>query len=217
MPKTHFAIDIDNTLYALDDTAREAFEKLYQQTLNKDYLGGVYFSWDEWRSPADVCGLDAWMEVVSMCHEPEIIESRIPYPGAVATIQAIANEGYGLRYISTRSPEAAEATHNWLKKHDFPLGKDIDVRCMMEDKAPYLAECQYLIDDRPKTLVEFIYDSNWASDMFGSRKAMGLMFNYNRALTDIPGIFLSPHWAGLNEWMVRKKILPEPAHVPLET
>lgn len=31
----------------------------------------------------------------------------------------------------------------------------------MEDKRPHVADCQYLIDDRPKTVVDFVYDFDW--------------------------------------------------------
>lgn len=214
MPK--FAIDIDSTLYEFEVCAREAFQKLADETGNKEYRRGMYHPWDEWRSPADACGIDVWMDVIKMCHQPDVIERQAPYPGAVATLNALARAGYGLMYVSTRDPQAAKATENWLHKCGFPMGDHIEVHCRMEDKAPFIAECQYIIDDRPKTLVEFVYDPSWSTPASGERWGLGLMQQYNRALTDIPNIFLAPTWAGLSSWLARHKLLPAPTHAPLE-
>lgn len=213
--KPKFAIDIDSTLYDFEIPAREAFRKLAEQTDNPDLIRGEYHSWDEWRSPADICGIKTWMEVITMCHSPEVVESQIPFAGAVATLQALAKEGYGLTYISTRTPEAAGATYNWLRKWDFPIGEGVEIKCQMEDKGPFLAECQFLIDDRPKTLLDFVYDPTWDKAQ-GERRGLALMYKYNRALTDVPSIFLAPTWSGLSSWLVRKRLLPEPTHPPLE-
>jgi hypothetical protein len=212
MPR--FAVDIDSTLYPFETPAREAFQKLYDESGNREYLKGLYHPWTEFRSPADVCGIDTWMRVIEMCHKPEVIEAQVPYPGAAETLKDLADHGYELLYISNRSPEAAKATQNWLEKWKFPL-YNADVHCLMEDKKPFIAECQYLIDDRPKTLIQFIYDKDW-DESRGKRKGLALMFDYNRALTDIPDIFLAPTWAGIASWLVRKNLLPHPTHVPLE-
>lgn len=213
--KPKFAIDIDSTLYSFETAAREAFQKLYDETGDRNYLKGLYHSWDEWRSPADACGIEIWMKVIGMCHVPEIIERQVPFPGAVATLQALVDEGYQLMYLSTRTPEASEATCNWLDNCGFPMGDQIEVHCRMEDKGPYLAECQYLIDDRPKTLIEFIYDPSW-NQFKGERKALSLLYPYNRALTDVPNIFLAPSWVGISSWLVRKGLLSAPTYQPLE-
>lgn len=214
--KPKFAIDIDSTLYDFSVPAREAFLKLSETTGDKSLLRGAYSSWVEWRSPADVCGLEVWMEVISMCHSPEVILCQTPFAGAVDTLQALVKEGYGIMYCSTRSEEAAEATREWLAQEGFPLGDHVEVRCTMEDKAPHIAECQYIIDDRPKTLIDFIHSRDW-DESKGKRKGLALIYEYNRALTDIPDIFLSPTWAGLAGWLTRKGFLPTPPHTPLET
>lgn len=218
--KPKFAVDIDSTLYDFEVPAREAFQKLADMAstpAGRDhYLKGLYHPWTEWRSPADVCGIETWMEVISMCHSPEVVAQQTPLAGSVVTLQALANRGYELMYISTRSPEAAKATEEWLHVKGYPMGKGIEVHCRMEDKGPYLAECQYIFDDRPKTLIEFVHDFKWDVTK-GERYGLSIMYDYNRALTDIPNVFLAPTWAGLNAWLVRHHLLPYPTHRPLES
>jgi hypothetical protein len=214
--KAKFAIDIDSILYDFSTPAREAFLKLSETTGDRSLLRGTYVSWVEWRTPADVCGLEMWMEVISMCHAPEVILRQKPFAGAVDTLQALVGQGYDLMYCSNRNEEAADATRQWLQQEGFPLGDHVEVRCTMEDKVTYLAECQYIIDDRPKTLIDFIHSPNW-DQAKGERKGLSIMYEYNRALTDIPNIFLSPTWAGLAGWLVRKNFLPTPPHTALET
>lgn len=213
---TCFAVDIDSTLYDFSTPAREAFLKLAAETGDNKYWRGAYAAWVEWRTQADVCGLDTWLEVVSMCHATDVILSQTPFPGAVNTLNALVAEGHELMYISNRNEEAAWATKEWLGQEGFPLGPNAEVRCTMEEKAPFIAECQYLIDDRPKTLVEFVYDSTWYQPDRGKRKGISLLYEYNRALTDIPDIFLSPTWAGIASWLVHKGLLKESPHTPLE-
>lgn len=213
--KPRFGIDVDSTLYDFESPAREGFLKLAEETKDKTLRRGAYVAWDEWRSPADACGIDNWMKVISICHSPEVILRQIPFPGAVETLQALADEGYGLTYVSTRNPAAADATHQWLHESGFPLGEEIQVHCQMDDKRPFIAECQYLIDDRPKTLLDFIYDSNWDQTQ-GERIGLSLMYPYNRALTDIPNIFLAPTWAGIASWLVRNDVLQTLTYAPLE-
>lgn len=198
-----FAVDVDSTLYSFETVARESFRQLYEETKDESYLRGQYHSWDEWRSPADVCGIDTWMDVIKRCHAPEVVAAQTPFPGAVETLQMLEDAGYGIMYVSTRSPHSANATSLWLLEEGFPFGEHTEVHCQMEDKAPFIAECQYLIDDRPKTMLDFVYDSTWDKAK-GERKALSLMYAYNRALTDIPNIFLSPTWGGLQSWLKRK-------------
>ena len=69
------------------------------------------------------------------------------------------------------------------------------------------SDCQYIIDDRPKTLVEFVYDSNWQKETTPARKGFGLFCEYNRALTDVPGIYLAPNWTLLEKYIEEKSDL----------
>lgn len=213
--KAKFAIDIDSTLYDFMTPAREGFLRLADTTGDKALLRGAYSAWVEFRSPADVCGSEVWMEVISMCHSPEVILRQTPFPGAVETLQSLVGEGYDIMYCSNRNEESAKATRQWLAQEGFPLGDHVEVRCTMEEKASYLAECQYIIDDRPKTLLDFVYSRDWDRTR-GERKGLSLIYEYNRALTDIPSIFLSPTWAGLAGWLTRKGFLPTLPHTPLE-
>lgn len=204
------AIDIDSTLYDFATPARQAFLDLALRHGEKEeYFKGGYQSWVEWRSPADVCGLDAFNEVLDIVHSPKVVRAQTPYPNSIEVLKEVERE-HEIFYISNRSSESVEATEEWLWDiNDYPWGNLI---CTMEDKQPYLSECQYLIDDRAKTLVQFVEDFNWKYT-FGSldnaqpRKAFGLLFEYNRNLTDIPNIYLAPTWAGIRYYLQTKGVI----------
>lgn len=153
------AVDIDSTLYDFETVAREGFLVLADKYDDKDLFRGAYDPWIEWRSPADSCGLDIWLEVIALCHAPEVILSRVPFEGAVDTCRALEAAGHELMFISARDGTAEEATEQWLRQQGF-LGSNAQVVCA-HDKTEHMAECQYLVDDRPKTVVEFVNDPDW--------------------------------------------------------
>lgn len=206
------AVDIDSTLYDFATPARQAFLDLALKHGEKEeYFRGGYQSWVEWRSPSDVCGPDAFQEVLDIVHSPRVILSQDPYPNAKEVLREIVAEGHEIFYISNRSKDAVDATEEWLWSNDFP---EAELIATMEDKQPYLCECQYLIDDRAKTLVQFVEDFQWkytngALSKENERKAFGLLFPYNQNLTDIPNIYLAPTWPGLRYYLQRKGVLSE--------
>ncbi len=220
---SRIAVDIDSTLYDFDTPAREAFTKLAEETGNPDYLRGAYHPWTEWRSPADACGVDAWIAAIALCHSDDVILAQTPFNGAVETCQALVDEGHELIYISNRATESEEATHQWLRKWDFPLDRSIVeaeewhaghvLKVLTSDKAPFLRDCQYLIDDRPKTAIDFIYNRDWPVDVEGERRAFLIAYPYNQALTDIPRLYLAPTWSGIASYLVKKGVL---SSVPAE-
>lgn len=203
------AIDIDSTLYDFATPARQAFLDLALQHGEKEeYFRGGYQSWVEWRSPADVCGPEAFNEVLDIVHSPEVILQQTPYHGAKEVLDELVEE-HDIFYISNRSPKAIGATEEWLEHWDFPEARVI---ATMKDKQPYLSECQFLIDDRAKTLVQFVEDFTWkytygALSSERPRRAFGLLFEYNRNLTDVPGIYLAPTWAGIRYYLNQKGVL----------
>lgn len=210
------AVDIDSTLYDFETPAREGFLALAEKYDNKDLFKGAYEPWIEWRSPADACGLDMWLEVIALCHSPEVILSRTPFEGAVETCNALEDAGHTLMFISARDGSAEAATEQWLREQGFLKG-DAEVLCA-HDKAAHMAECQYLIDDRPKTCIEFVYDAAWKArrgwdELGGDRKAFVLEYPYNQNLSDVPGLWLAPTWAGINYYLVNKAgLLDAPAY-----
>jgi hypothetical protein len=209
----NIAVDIDSTLYDFETPAREGFLALAEKYDNKDLFKGAYDPWTEWRSPADSCGLDIWLEVIALCHSPEVVLSRIPFEGAVATCQALEAAGHELMFISARDGSAEEATEQWLGEQGF-LGSNAEVLCA-HDKAQHMAECQYLIDDRPKTCIEFVYDLSWKAGPtvpVTGREAFVLEYPYNQNLTDIPRLWLAPTWAGINFYLVERGLLNRPAY-----
>jgi 5'(3')-deoxyribonucleotidase len=202
------AIDIDSTLYDFALPLRQAFLDLALDEGDKEtYFKGGYQSWVEWRSPTDVCGYEAFQKALNIVHSPEVIRSQIPFEGASKVVKRLCQEGHEVYFLSNRSnsKETVYATEQWIDENIVELDSTDaywSVTCTLHDKSKYLVETDCLIDDRPKTLVEFIYK-------YGPRgaKAFGLMYEYNRALTDIPNIYLAPTWRGLEYYLEAKGIL----------
>lgn len=223
----NIAVDIDSTLYDFETAAREAMFLLYKRTGDEQYKVGAYHPWTEWRSPADALGLEKWLKAIEVCHQADIIRSQVPFAGAVETCQALSAAGHNLLYISNRAEGSAIATEEWLDMWGF-TGPTTTVLCTSENKAPFIAKCQYLIDDRLKTCVEFVYSYEWTDywhkgfpidivpEGDGKRRAFVKGYTYNQAATDIPGLYVALTWAGINEYLVRKGVLPEEAYRALE-
>lgn len=211
------AIDIDSTLYDFDTLAREAAQKLWLETGDEVYRRGIYYSSEDWRAPAELMGFERWVNgVIARCHDDEMILKQVPFAGSVETCQALVEAGHKLIYISNRATETEQATSDWLAFHGFFVGDATTLVVTSGDKKPFIEGCQYLIDDRLKTCVEFVYDFDWqylngprgvrpAND----RRAFVLKYPYNQNATDIPGLYVAPTWAGLNVYMHRKNVLPE--------
>lgn len=232
------AVDIDSTLYDFETPAREAFLTLAEKYDDDTIRHGAYHPWTEWRSPADVCGVPIWLEAIALCHDAEAILQQVPFAGAVETCQALADEGHDLLYISNRATESEDATSDWLSKYGFfrtsADGGRIDLVVTTGDKRPHLEDCQYLIDDRLKTCVEFVYDYEWQEKhknemnaqsiwangdreeytQTNARKAFVKAYQYNQAATDVPGLYLAPTWSGLNIYLESKGVLSARAAFP---
>lgn len=221
------AVDIDSTLYDFDTLAREAALALWLETGDEIYRKGIYYSSEDWRAPAELMGFEHWVEgVIGRCHDDEMILKQEPFPGAVDTCRALLDAGHSLIYISNRATETERATNAWLDENDFlPPNSKSKVVITTGDKRPFIKDAQYIIDDRLKTCVEFVYDYEWQFT-FGERgavkgernrdrRAFVLKYPYNQNATDIPGLYVAPTWAGLNVYMHRKGLLPELAVVAM--
>lgn len=70
-----------------------------------------------------------------------------------------------------------------------------------------------MIDDRVKTVVEFVYDHDWHDRSRGypdsARKAFVRVAGYNSGLTDVPGLYLAHTWKGLRRYMAKVGLLPK--------
>lgn len=158
----NIAVDIDSTLYDFETPAREAFTKLADRYEDPSLNRGAYDPWTEWRSPADSCGIEKWLEAIALCHDADVIEAQTPFAGAVETCRALKEEGHTLLYISNRAAESTDATYRWLLAWEF-LGDESELVTTTGDKKKHIDHCQYIIDDRPKTVIDFIYDWDWTT------------------------------------------------------
>ncbi len=208
-------VDLDDTLYSFTALARRIMTKIGFENEDKQMIAAAYAQWPEWRSPVDLLGLDRWMEIIDLCHDNDMILSQVPHLGAADTCNALMDAGHELLYISNRATETEGATREWLYDHDFlSPSKPAELMCLIGDKTPHLALCQYFIDDRPKNLIQFIHDFQW-QNKYGSnnkemaRRAFGLSTEFNRALSDVPRIYLAPTWSGLAYYLEEKGLLTE--------
>lgn len=221
------AVDVDSTLYDFETPSRDACLKLWKQTGDDAYKEACYHPWTEWRSPADVLGTKKWLKAIAVVHEDDSILDMQPFTGAVETCRALMAAGHKLIYITNRAAHTEDATGRWLAKNGFfdvPFAPPSDhARLVVTegDKRPFIADCQYLIDDRLKTCVQFVYDYEWQW-YHGIRKEAGgpgtadrlafvKAYPYNQNATDIPGLILAPTWSAIEHYLVKKGILSESA------
>lgn len=198
-------IDIDDTLCSFTDQARSLLANWPDAIYADRARQAAYSPWTQWRMAADLCD-GFWQDVIDKCHEPDMIMANQPYPGAVEVIQALHKRGHHLFYISNRHPSRHEPTAAWLEKNGFPMDT---LLCTYDAKLPWIADCQYLIDDRPKTLVEFVYDYNWknyhgSENQSKARRGFGIMTPANQSFTDVPKVYLAPNWKLLRRYLALK-------------
>ena len=224
------AVDVDSTLYDFETPSRDACLKLWQETGDERYKEAAYHPWTEWRSPADVLGVEKWLKAIAVVHEDDSILNMQRFAGAVETCQALMLAGHKLIYITNRAAHTEEATNQWLAQNGFyddgrsvPGVSQATLVVTEGDKRPFLEQAQYLIDDRLKTCVQFVYDYDWQF-YHGVRKEAGgpgaadriafvKAYPYNQNATDVPGLILAPTWAAINVYLVKKGLLPEAAAV----
>lgn len=193
-------VDIDDSLYSFGSLARNVLADEAARTGDKLLERAAYAEWPEWRSPVDLLGTEEWLRIIALCHDEEMIRVQQPFEGAVQLLTELAEE-HELVYVSTRDTERYMATKEWLTNNLFPDGELV---CSGQDKNIYLKDCQYLIDDRPKNLIQFVY-----SDTYLERIGFGLLHSYNRSLTDVPNIYLAPNWTLLRTFMEKTRLLKE--------
>lgn len=220
------AVDVDSTLYDFETPSRDACLKLWQETGDASFKEAAYHPWTEWRSPADVLmdpdGIPRrWLQAIAVVHEDDAILGMRPFTGAVETCQSLMAANHKLIYITNRAASTEKATRQWLSDNGFfDTAEGRAALVVTEgDKRPFIDQAQYLIDDRLKTCVQFVYDYDWQFYM-GVRKENGgpgtndrlafvKAYPYNQNATDVPGLILAPTWGAIQHYLVKKGLLPE--------
>lgn len=218
------AVDVDDTLYSFMEESREQLSLMIDEPEFEQYREqlshALYATADQWRTPYELCGYDEdgeslWLKCIERCHDNECILAQKPFRNAVDVLCELSDAGHKLLYISNRNTETYEATQRWLIINGFPAGELV---VTSENKKPFIKDCQYMIDDRSKTMVEFVYDFDWYEEYRNRipampRKGFMLKTDHNRSLTDVPGLYLAPNWSGLRRYMVKCNLLPSLALV----
>lgn len=209
------AIDIDDTLCSFTELARGILAEWPDPDRAEQAKRAAYSPWTQWRALADLC--DPWvMDLIDKCHLPESILSNEPFDGSVEVVNELADAGHEMLYISNRASERHNATLEWLLDCGFPMHGNT-LCCTYEGKMSHVTDCQFMIDDRPKTLVEFVSDYRWKyehrdevwreSDKARTRVAFGLMTPANQSLTDVGGVYLAPTWGLLRQYLQKAGLL----------
>ncbi len=186
------------------------------ESYQSQLLHALYAKWDQWRTPYELCGYDdhgesLWLQCIARCHDDKAIFRQKPFPGAVEVCNELIAEGHYLTYISNRATESERATEEWLTWHGFmpvfsQTGQQATKLVVTSgDKEPFIRDCQYMIDDRPKNVVTFIHNRDWPA---GKRKAFVRVTDYNGGLTDVPGLYLAHTWQGMARYMIKEGLLP---------
>lgn len=199
------ACDVDDTLYSFCDAARRELGDWPGKDRDRARQA-AYAIWTDWRSAAELCN-GFWLDVIDRVHEDDSILEQEPYPDAVDVLCDIDKAGHEITYISTRAPKTKKATRNWLDDCGFPATHNLI--CTLDSKIPHIRECQYIIDDRGKTLVEFVYDFDWkykhgSKNEEKKRKGFALHGTANMSFTDVPDVYLAPSWALLRPYLKDK-------------
>lgn len=160
----------------------------------------MYANLNQWRTPVDILSIDEWIDIIHECHSDENILSNQPLAGSVEVTNELAKES-DIYYVSNRAPRTWKATVQWLKEHEFPMPEN--VICLTDQpKINFFNNegINYIVDDRPKTLVDFAYSGK-------EKKAFGLLTEYNSSLTDIDNIFLAYDWYGLSYFFEKEGVI----------
>jgi hypothetical protein len=199
-------VDVDDTLYSFCNAARKVLAT-WTGPNEEQFRSAAYGIWTDWRSADDLCGGD-FFDVIKVVHEDDSILSQEPFPDCAETLQELDAAGHRLKYVTSRDPKCFDATLQWLRDWEFPVDKR-NLICSYDDKIEHTRECQFIIDDRPKTLVSFVYDFDWkykhgSSNENKRRRGFGLHVTQNLSLTDVPDVYLAPNWALLRRYLAEK-------------
>lgn len=194
------AIDIDETLYSFDNAVRNAFFDLAEKYGDRSILRMAYSNNHEWRNLVDHDAKIAF-EAIERVHSNQ--DRYIPFPDCIRVVNLIYVSGHEIKYVGSRKGIHKNITEQWLDMNEFPRG-DIICADPKLSKAAHIEDCQYLIDDRPITMLDFLNDPEWIG---AQRKAFALWRPYNQNLTEVANIYLAPTWRGLEHYLRRKEVI----------
>lgn len=190
--------DIDNTIFDFEREARSLLRDLALESDDKRLLRASYTRWDEWSCLSDLVGSEITKIVVDKIHSDEFIDESVIDYTCIDVLNRIDRREHSLRFITNRDLSCQGATEEMLSNYGIIFDCLI---CTKGEKKFFTANGQYLIDDRPKNLIDFVYGQG--RDRFG----FGLLTDWNRNLTDVDRVYLSPDWRGLGKYFEEFEII----------
>lgn len=147
-----FGFDIDDTLINL----REYAFHYYQQQLGKRVDIDIFHTLNrveihEAFGLSDEEGKDLWNRSLDFLYFTDCPL----YFGALDLLKQLESGGHDIYYITSRPPEYADNTFNWMVEQDFPIVRE-NFFCGMKDseKVEIIKNLQldYYFDDKPAVL-----------------------------------------------------------------
>lgn len=200
------AIDVDETLYSFDTAIRDAFFDMAEERDDKSILRMAYSNNQEWRNLVDHDQKLAF-EAIERVHSKQ--DTFTPFPGSEEVVNKIHKSGHSIKYVGARKDIHQDVTEDFLWWNNFPPGELICADPSRGSKLEYIQDCQYLIDDRPRTILEFLNDPIYvlATTHEQDRKVFALWRPYNQNLTEVKNLYLAPTWRGLEFYLKRKGVI----------
>lgn len=118
MPKPMVALDLDNVIVDILESARHVISHDVQVSVSEIRDTGVYSAPFTHEDPeiADkvVTSHDFWQRA-------EVLATATPLPGALQAVNRLDGNGQLVGYITRRSPRAQGITRAWLELQGFPM------------------------------------------------------------------------------------------------
>lgn len=145
-----YRIDIDNTI-----TQPLYYEPDIRACIHAYLQAGIV-------TPEEMALIQYHPQLYSL---PHVAITHHPLPDVVNTLQALAEQGASIQYVTLRNSfdsqvcvRIHENTHAWLKKHQFPSPMEVRFFWNLAEKLEYALDASeqqvLLIDDRPGQLLQ---------------------------------------------------------------
>lgn len=190
-------VDVDSTLY----DANKLFYEVARSEFGIDWPKKYYY----WFGPKDIgTDLRTLKHVFKRCHSKEYVLQQKPYPGAVQTLNDIAEmyDDVEIAYVSDRNEQQQAALRAWLEQEGF-LSSGDEYVAATKDKREWMRanHPDIVIDDRVRTMLMARFE-------LGSY-VTSLSHPHNINLRgEVNGIYLVDDWQQMSK-VLNDEIIPK--------